>query len=207
MTINTGEKLTYANDEKIKWNNETKKLDIGPYHEPVLYTVTMYVRNTQGTAKHEFTLTVAAAADGIAAHFLNLTPGADASSLMVSWISDSAGSTDSVAHVAEKSAMTDIKFPSSAVEFIVATGPAGATESWHKATITGLKFDTDYIYRVADSKGGKFSKIYNFHTGAEGDFEFIALSDAQINGKDNATNGWTNTVAAFSRAHSDTRLS
>jgi len=144
------------------------------------------------------------------AESLTLQPGADATSLNFNWYSDhnDAYNTTSIVQIAKKSEMIDGNFPTNGV--ITTTngtvGDASAGKSWHKAGVTGLAADTEYVYRVSND-GINYSKIYSFKTSAENSFSFAVTGDPQLTvGNQDSTSdrknettakGWQDTLAAI----------
>ena len=116
-----------------------------------------------------------------AAEALTLQPGTDATAMNFNWYSDRDAETNaSAVQVAKKSAMTGGEFP--AADAILAEGTVGDAapgKSWHKVFVTGLDNDTIYVYRVSNDKN-IYSEIYEFKTGPEGSFRFVAVGDPQL---------------------------
>ncbi len=54
------------------------------------------------------------------------------------------------------------------------------------AALTGLTPDTDYIYKVADGKGG-FSKVYSFKTSGASEFSLMWISDYHLTNYEGTT--------------------
>ncbi len=79
----------------------------------------------------------------------------------------------------------------------------------HRATISGLKPDTEYVYRVLC--GNIVSKHYNFKTDPSDSFNFIFVGDPQIGASwggsdDDDISGWTNTLDKASSMFPNTSL-
>ena len=152
----------------------------------------------------------AAEAPAFDAETLTLTPGSTSRDMNFTWYSDRADNTASVVQIAKKSDMAGGEFP--ATDIITTTngtvGNAATGKSWHKAGVTRLDPGVEYVYRVSND-GTLFSKIYEFRTGPEGDFSFVAIGDSQLttgnqdslsywpNPETSTKNGWADTVKRF----------
>lgn len=104
--------------------------------------------------------------------------GADESQRQLSWFSSM--NTESEVHLAPASSVVDDTFPAEYETFVSTHAPATNKTGYlaYKATITGLEENTEYAYRIFSSN--KTSKIYYFHTGSFGDYEFVFLGDPQL---------------------------
>ena len=148
------------------------------------------------------------ARETITVECLTLQPGVDASSMNFNWYSDRDDSAASVVQVAKRADMPGDDFPVSGA-IITTNGTAGnasAGKSWHKAGITGLAQDTEYVYRVSND-GISFSEVFSFKTSTAGSFSFAVTGDPQltVGYQDNTSDrknettlqGWQETVAAI----------
>ncbi|MCL1848654.1 MAG: CehA/McbA family metallohydrolase [Clostridiales bacterium] len=143
------------------------------------------------------------------AEALTLSPGATSQDVNFTWYSESDDAEASQVQVARKSAMAGKEFPVDAAIIVEGTvGAAAPGKAWHKASVTGLDNDTLYIYRVSNDKN-IYSEIYEWRTGPETGFSFIAIGDAQLTTGMQDTQsvwpdpfttteeGWANTVDTF----------
>lgn len=159
------------------------------------------------------TLGCVATAPAMAADPVNLTGiilgvGAQESQRIVSWYS-SADTAQSV-QLAPTSAVVDGVFPADAVSF-AATGAANIATSGgfnRHATITGLKENTTYSYRVGAD--GAWSTAYSFTTHSfDGDYDFLFFGDPQIGSSGNTAKdqaGWQDTLDVSLAANPDAEL-
>ena len=133
--------------------------------------------------------------DTFAAETLTLQPGSSERDLNFNWYSSRTDNTASIVQIAKKSDMDGGLFPT--VDVITVTGTVGDAsdeKSWHKAGVTGLDFDTEYVYRVSND-GTKFSRIYEYKTGTSGAFQFIVVGDSQLTlGNQDSDSIWPNPV-------------
>ncbi|MCL1810507.1 MAG: fibronectin type III domain-containing protein, partial [Clostridiales bacterium] len=115
-----------------------------------------------------------------AAENLTLTPGATERDMNFTWYSDRDDNTASVVQIAKKADMVGGEFPANGTTTVSGkSGNASEGKSWHKAAVTGLALGTEYVYRVSNDNE-VFSRIYEFTTGAAGDFQFVAVGDPQL---------------------------
>lgn len=131
---------------------------------------------------------------------LALTPGADASQLNLNWTMTSVGTGQCKVEIAKES--TGL---SHSTNFTATSAPGadankdGLPDYYYCAvTVTGLKNQVDYVYRLGDG-AGLFSDTYQYSTKNRNRFGFAFLSDAQIGigGLASDTLGWTNTVSTI----------
>ncbi len=120
-----------------------------------------------------------------------LTVGADVTERNITWYS-----TDSIGgavYYAPKSKMENGQFPSTAsVSYTTATAATNKPGYYsHKATVSGLSPDTDYVYRLYVN--GHYSDIHYFSTDSLGDFEFVFVGDPQISTQKHSTS-WIDTL-------------
>ena len=107
-----------------------------------------------------------------------MTPGSDSSKINFSWYSES--ETNSRVQIGLKSEMNGDAFPVSPLgEFAATTDSAASGHYSNKATANSLLANTEYVYRVGNGEGS-WSDVYELTTGQPSNFEFLALSDAQI---------------------------
>lgn len=135
--------------------------------------------------------------------------GADESQRIVTWYSSD--DTAQVVQVAPTSQVSGSTFPASAVSF-AATGGAntstGSSGYNRHATVTGLKENVQYSYRVGAE--GDWSPVYSFRTQSfEGDYDFLFFGDPQIGSSGNVasdTAGWKATLDVALAADPDAEL-
>lgn len=124
----------------------------------------------------------------------------------LSWYS----STDTV-QVAQLALASDVVggvFPASATTF-AATGAATTSGEFNRfATLTGLKENTAYVYRVGSQ--GDWSSTYSFRTqDFDGAFNFLFFGDPQLGSSGNLTNdaaGWVDTLNVATAAYPNTEM-
>lgn len=120
-----------------------------------------------------------------------LTVGADVTERNITWYSTE--SIGGAVYYAPKSKMENGQFPSTAsVSYATATAATNKPGYYsHKATLSGLTPDTDYVLRLYVD--GRYSDLYYFSTDALGDFQFTFVGDPQIG---NASHGdsWIDTL-------------
>ncbi|WP_159085109.1 FN3 domain-containing metallophosphoesterase family protein [Planctomonas deserti] len=137
---------------------------------------------------------------------LVLGVGADESKRTLNWYSD----TDSaqVAQFAPASAMTGDRFPTSVTTVQARGARTTSGEFSRKATLQGLRENTEYVYRVGG--GDSWSAVQRFRTRSfEGDFTFLFVGDPQIGGsgdrkRDEA--GWIDTLNVAQAANPTTEM-
>lgn len=131
---------------------------------------------------------------------INLEVGADETQRNLNWMSTS--SEQGKVEYAEASLSADgTTFPSSGYTTAAADTEASTVDSYYanKATLTGIKENTKYLYRVIN--GDDVSETYSFTTQDYGDgteFSFLFAGDPQIgaSGDDAADEeGWQTTMA------------
>ncbi|MBW8700863.1 Alkaline phosphatase [Streptomyces sp. MBT84] len=150
----------------------------------------------------------ASAADTATLSGIVLGVGANETQRTVTWYSSA--DTTQVVQVAPTAQVVNGEFPAGAATFD-ASGAANIATSGgfnRHATITGLKEDTAYSYRVGTE--GNWSSAYSFKTqDFEGDYDFLFYGDPQIGSsgdvaKDQA--GWQDTVDVSLKANPNAEL-
>jgi hypothetical protein len=151
-------------------------------------------------------LAAAVAPSEFAALDLTLQPGSSERDINFNWYSDRSA-TDSIVQYAQAS--------SSAWTTVTGTlGAASADNMWHKVSIYGLNYNTEYKYRVSND-GVTFSVEYRFKTVSQGNFQFIAVGDPQLAGNQDANSlytptstaaGWQNTLNIISQNFPNARF-
>ncbi|HWJ85987.1 MAG TPA: metallophosphoesterase family protein, partial [Cellulomonas sp.] len=154
-----------------------------------------------------------AATPAVAADPVNLTGiilgvGAEESQRIVSWYSSA--DTAQTVQLAPTSSLVAGAFPTTAATFsAVGTANIATSGGFNRhATLTGLKEDTVYSYRVGSE--GNWSTTYSFKTQSfEGDYDFLFYGDPQIGSsgdtaKDQA--GWNDTLNVSLAANPDAEL-
>ncbi|MBE6810244.1 MAG: phosphohydrolase [Ruminococcaceae bacterium] len=118
-----------------------------------------------------------------------LTMGEDETQRNITWYEPYKSASASVQYAVKNGDM----FPT---EYSTATATVTSSKdqgyNYCKATLTNLAPDTEYVYRLVNDS--TVSKVYTFSTGANGDFNFIFLSDPQIGA--NTTAGAANSTAS-----------
>ncbi|WP_273225362.1 S-layer homology domain-containing protein [Geosporobacter ferrireducens] len=126
-----------------------------------------------------------------------LTPGKDATQLNIAWYTNMTA-TKSVVQVAQKSDAVGTAFPvHTAHTFIGNVAPASEGYFSNKVTVTGLKENTAYVYRLGDGSDENWSPIYDYATKATDAYSFLLVGDPQI-GSSNVTSdtaGWVDTMS------------
>jgi hypothetical protein len=116
--------------------------------------------------------------------------------------------TAQVAQVAPASAVVNGVFPSTATS-VAATGGLTTSNEYNRfATLTGLKENTAYVYRVGSE--GNWSATSSFRTqDFDGDFDFLFFGDPQIGSSGNVANdtaGWADTLNVATTAYPDAEM-
>jgi hypothetical protein len=152
--------------------------------------------------------TPAAAADPATLSAIILGVGANESQRIVTWYSSA--DTDQQVQLAPTADIANGEFPAGAVTF-AATGAANIATSGgfnRHATLTGLKENTAYSYRVGSE--GNWSPAYAFKTqDFEGDYDFLFFGDPQIGASGNLANdqaGWADTLNVSLAANPNAEL-
>ncbi|MCL1809557.1 MAG: metallophosphoesterase, partial [Clostridiales bacterium] len=128
------------------------------------------------------------------AEALTLTPGPNEQGMNFTWYSDRPGNTAAAVKIAKKSQMAGGQFPIDAITCQGTVGNAAAGKSWHKAAVTGLERNTEYVYCVSNDNI-IYSETYGFKTGGEGNFRFIAVGDPQLSsGNQDSSSLWPRPV-------------
>ena len=140
-------------------------------------------------------LTSAHAADAARSSGIVLGVGASEDQRIVSWYTSDA--TAQSVQVAPASQVSGDDYPASAVSFSATIAPNAVNggNNGH-ATLTGLKENTTYSYRVGAP--GSWSPSYTFSTqDFEGDYDFLFYGDPQIGSSGNTAKdgaGWADTL-------------
>ncbi|TPW77734.1 purple acid phosphatase family protein [Schumannella soli] len=149
------------------------------------------------------------AADAVTSSGIVLGVGADESQRIVTWYT-SADTAQSV-QLAPTSQLVNGEFPASATLFS-ATGSTNIATSGgfnRHATVSGLKENTAYSYRVGSADGG-WSKAYAFKTQSfDGDYDFLFFGDPQIGSSGDAVKdgaGWADTLNVATAANPNAEL-
>ncbi|PRY68128.1 purple acid phosphatase-like protein [Glaciihabitans tibetensis] len=132
--------------------------------------------------------------------------GANETQRNLAWYS--ATDTAQVAQFALASKVVDGAFPALAVS-VSATGGATTSGEFNRfATLSELKENTEYVYRVG--REGDWSATYSFRTqDFEGDFNFLFFGDPQIGSSGNVPSdsaGWVDTLNVATATYPDTEL-
>ncbi|MEW1777789.1 metallophosphoesterase family protein [Streptomyces sp. NPDC086777] len=152
--------------------------------------------------------TPAGAADGATLSGIVLGVGSNESQRTVTWYSTT--DTAQKVQVVPTAQLVNGEFPAGAATFD-ALGAANIASSGgfnRHATITGLKENTAYSYRVGTE--GNWSSAYSFKTqDFEGDYDFLFYGDPQIGSSGDLAQdqaGWQDTVDVSLKANPDAEL-
>ncbi|MFE0633016.1 fibronectin type III domain-containing protein [Streptomyces sp. NPDC058864] len=153
-------------------------------------------------------VTQASAADTATLSGIVLGVGANETQRTVTWYSSA--DTAQQIQVAPTAQVTDGQFPAGSATFD-AIGAANIATSGgfnRHATITGLKENTQYSYRVGSE--GNWSAAYSFKTqDFEGEYDFLFYGDPQIGSSGNLAAdqaGWQDTVDVSLRANPNAEI-
>ncbi|MET9874354.1 metallophosphoesterase family protein [Actinacidiphila glaucinigra] len=153
-------------------------------------------------------VTSASAADTATLSGIVLGVGANETQRTVTWYSSA--DTAQQIQVAPTAQVTDGQFPAGSATFD-AIGAANIATSGgfnRHATITGLKENTQYSYRVGSE--GNWSTTYSFKTqDFEGEYDFLFYGDPQIGASGNLAAdqaGWQDTVDVSLRANPNAEI-
>ncbi|MFB7289954.1 purple acid phosphatase family protein [Actinacidiphila glaucinigra] len=153
-------------------------------------------------------VTQASAADTATLSGIVLGVGANETQRTVTWYSSA--DTAQQIQVAPTAQVTDGQFPAGSATFD-AIGAANIATSGgfnRHATITGLKENTQYSYRVGSE--GNWSTAYSFKTqDFEGEYDFLFYGDPQIGSSGNLASdqaGWQDTVDVSLRANPNAEI-
>jgi hypothetical protein len=146
------------------------------------------------------------AADSTTLTDIVLGVGSDDSQRNLAWYST--GDTAQVAQVSLASKVVDGVFPSTATSF-AATGAVTTSGEYNRfVTVTGLKENTAYVYRVGSE--GNWSATNTFKTvDFDGDFNFLFFGDPQIGSSGNVANdtaGWADTLNVATSTYPNAEL-
>ncbi|QAY62737.1 metallophosphoesterase family protein [Xylanimonas allomyrinae] len=133
--------------------------------------------------------------------------GADQSQRNLAWYTPA--DTSQVVQVAPSAAVADGVFPAKGTTTFTASGGATTSREYNRfATITGLKANTQYAYRVGAE--GSWSDVYTFRTQEfSGDFDFLFFGDPQIGSSGNVASdaaGWADTLDVATTAYPDAEM-
>lgn len=136
---------------------------------------------------------VAATAAYEASH-IAFAPGRNETELNFAWYTPR-NPAGSVIQYSEKAQMTGEEFPADAQTSTGTVSDANTGFSSNKATITGIKPSTEYVYRLGD--GTNWGETYSFRTREMDAYSFLYLGDPQIGSSGNPTRdteGFVNTL-------------
>ncbi|WP_157417092.1 purple acid phosphatase family protein [Nocardioides sp. Iso805N] len=133
---------------------------------------------------------------------LVLGVGDDETSRTLDWYSSTSPAGGEVVELATKADFSDEVNVAATLAANITTDSATAlalTNFNGKATLSGLKADTTYYYRVAQKGSTSHSSAYSFTTGAfgNGNFQFLFFGDPQIGASGDPAadgNGWQYTL-------------
>jgi len=146
------------------------------------------------------------AADSTTLTDIVLGVGSDDSQRNLAWYSTS--DTAQVAQVSLASKVVNGVFPATATSFTATGGLTTSGEYNRFVTVTGLKENTAYVYRVGSE--GNWSATNTFTTADfDGDFNFLFFGDPQIGSSGNVANdtaGWADTLNVATSTYPDAEL-
>lgn len=138
-----------------------------------------------------------------------ISPGVDETQINIAWRTTNLSLGDEFVQWAPTSEVTDGKFPADAPTGEATRILGGAADYHNKATITGLKENTDYSYRVGSDERG-WSETHTFDTESFGnDWNFLFIADAQVGASGNLeqdTAGWLNATKTATAQFPDSSL-
>lgn len=156
-------------------------------------TVWKYLDNNTDPAADLNSLTATYMTEDNAFCDVVLCVGSDETQRQITWYSTLASS--STIYCAPIAEVTNGEFPDGTAhssEVAVATNKSGYYS--HKATLTNLEPDTDYVYCM--SVGDNSSELYYFSTDPVGDYEFTFVGDPQLNSAEGSA-AWADTLATI----------
>ncbi|MEH7251889.1 metallophosphoesterase [Neobacillus niacini] len=128
--------------------------------------------------------------------YIAFAPGENESEYNFSWYSERTAQAG-VVQYAKKSDMIGDLFPSDTAQtFTAKVADASTGFSAHKATITGVKNSSEYVYRLGDGKGA-WTEASSFKTHGTDAYNFLFMGDPQIGSSGNVSSdsaGWENTL-------------
>jgi hypothetical protein len=146
------------------------------------------------------------AADSTTLTDIVLGVGSDDSQRNLAWYSTT--DTAQVAQVSLASKVVDGVFPATATSFTATGGLTTSNEFNRFVTVTGLKENTEYVYRVGSE--GNWSATSKFRTqDFDGDFNFLFFGDPQIGSSGNVANdtaGWADTLNVATSTYPDAEM-
>lgn len=113
------------------------------------------------------------------AEMLTLTPGQTTSEINLTWYGDETDGKSGKVKFAPKAAMVSNEFPTDTVVVNAIGIEASTGKISHKATLTGLEPNTEYVYAVSN-EGTNYSRQYTYKTPAKGAFTFVMVGDPQL---------------------------
>jgi hypothetical protein len=132
--------------------------------------------------------------------------GSDETQRNLAWYSTS--DTAQVAQVAPASAVVDGAFPATSTSFTATGGLTTSNEFNRFVTVTGLKENTAYVYRVGSE--GNWSATSTFRTqDFDGDFNFLFFGDPQLGSSGDLardTAGWVDTLGVATSTYPDAEM-
>ena len=135
---------------------------------------------------------------------VTLQPGADETQMQFTWYSKYGRDQQSVVQIALQSDMPGEAFPAAtAVTFNGENRYSNGYQS-NSVTVSGLRPDTDYVYRLGTGAG--YSQTFRFSTQNPADYHFILVGDPQIGasgGLVRDTRAWNETLCAAVSAYPD----
>ena len=164
-------------------------------------TIAVELHNNQNASSDIYfalnSVTIVPAADALKFTDVSLTVGADESSRSITWHSSS--SMQGMVYYAPVSEMTDGALPQTTKTATSTVFEAKNKPGYysHKATLTGLNPDTDYVYRLSNE--GKTSDLYYFSTDPTGDFEFVFVGDPQLSSATHSAS-WIDTLVKIKQS-------
>ena len=138
-----------------------------------------------------------------------ISPGSDETRINLAWRTSSLNPSAEFVQWAPSAAIVDGAFPEDASTSEATRRLGGAADYHNAATITGLKENTEYSYRLGSDDRG-WSQVHTFDTESFGDdWNFLFVGDPQVGASGNLdkdTEGWLAATKAATAQFPDSSL-